>query len=111
MQKEQDEHAFVDDNCKILAYNPRYEEMWTNKAGPVNPMITDFHKAPKNNLAGYVEKASVSEFNFDNQRKTFHSYGYAIDPSSCCSADVMVGNLEDASSKNGTQPKICIYFL
>ncbi len=75
--------------------------MWTNKAGPVNPMITDFHKAPKNSLAGYVENASVSDFNFDIQRKTFHSYGYAIDPSASCVADTMVGSAEDASDKNG----------
>ncbi len=80
--------------------------MWTSKAGPVNPLVTDFHKAPKNNLAGYVEKASVSDFNFDNQRKTFHSYGYAIDPSSSCAADVMVGNADDASSKNGIKSQI-----
>ena len=77
----------------MLTYNPRYEEMWTAKVGPHNPMITEFHQAPKNNLAGYVEKAAVSDFNFDVQRKTFMSYGYAIDPSANRTGDALVGNV------------------
>lgn len=31
-------------------------------------------------LSGYVEKAHISEFQFENQRRTFQSYGYALDP-------------------------------
>lgn len=96
--KEQDEHEFIDEKTKILTYNPRYEEMWTAKAGPYNPMITEFHQAPKNNLAGYVEKAAVSEFNFDVQRKTFMSYGYAVDPSTNQTGDAYVGNKPDGNA-------------
>jgi len=33
-------------------------------------------------LSGYVERAHVNEFDFDNQRRTFHTMGYAVDPSS-----------------------------
>lgn len=55
--------------------------MWTPKLGPENPNISEFHKATKNMLTGYVESATVNDFQFDAQRKTFHSYGYAIDPS------------------------------
>jgi len=97
--KEEDEHAFIDEKLKILPYNPRYEEMWTSKAGPQNPMITEFHKATKNSLAGYVEKASVSDFNFDTQRKTFQSFGYAIDPSSSSVGDQIVGDATEATDK------------
>lgn len=32
-------------------------------------------------MAGFVEKAHISAFNFENQRRTFHTYGYALDPS------------------------------
>lgn len=85
---------------KILPYNPRYEEMWTTKAGPHNPMVTEFHTAAKNSLAGYVEKASVSDFNFETQRKTFQSFGYAIDPSSSSVGDQIVGDTTEATDKN-----------
>merc|ERR1712048_240631 len=33
-------------------------------------------------LSGFIEPAHVSDFHFDNQQKTFTSYGYALDPSS-----------------------------
>ena len=38
-------------------------------------------------LSGYVEKAHISEFQFENQRRTFASYGYALDPTVDGSAD------------------------
>lgn len=38
-------------------------------------------KANRNILSGYVEKAHISDFQFENQRRTFTSYGYAVDPS------------------------------
>ncbi len=75
--------------------------MWTPKCGPENPYVTDHHKAVKNNLAGYVEKASVSDFQFDTQRKTFQSYGYAFDPSSNTNGDKIVGDSTEANEKNG----------
>ena len=91
---------YVNDNLKELTYNPRYEELWTPKCGPENPMVTDHHKAVKNTLAGFVEKASVSDFQFDTQRKTFQSYGYAIDPSSASGGDQIIGDSIEASEKN-----------
>ncbi|XP_062542021.1 pre-mRNA-processing factor 17 [Armigeres subalbatus] len=64
-----------------LHYNPRYEELFAPVAGPANPFLTEQMKAPKNTITGFVEKAHISDFQFDNQRKTFHSFGYALDPS------------------------------
>lgn len=32
-------------------------------------------------LSGYVEQAHINNFDFDNQRRTFHIMGYAVDPS------------------------------
>ena len=43
--------------------------------GPVNPYKTQQFSATRNTLAGYVEEAHVSEFQFETQRRTFHSYG------------------------------------
>ena len=87
----------MDDTGKELTYNPRYEELWAPKYGPDNPMVSDHHKAIKNTLSGYVEKACVNDFQFDNQRKTFFSYGYAIDPSSnVTGGDKIIGKAEEA---------------
>lgn len=71
----------IDPTSKELAYNPRYEELFAPVQGPENPFLTDQQKAPRNTLSGYVEKAHISAFNFENQRRTFHTYGYALDPS------------------------------
>lgn len=38
-------------------------------------------RANRNILSGYVEKAHISDFQFENQRRTFTSYGHAVDPS------------------------------
>lgn len=71
----------IDPTSKELTYNPRYEELFAPVQGPENPFLTDQQRAPRNTLSGYVEKAHISAFNFENQRRTFHTYGYALDPS------------------------------
>lgn len=95
--KEQDEHEYVDPS-KELMHNPRYEEMWTPTLGPDNPLVSDFHKAPKNTLTGYVEPANVNDFQFENQRRTFNSFGYAYDPS--FSANQIIGDIAQATENN-----------
>jgi pre-mRNA-processing factor 17 len=100
MQKEQDDRVYIPDDCKELTFNPKYEELWTPKLGPENPNITDFHKAAKNTLSGYVEAANMSEFQFENQRQTFNNYGYAIDPTSTASGDRIIGNAAEAIQNN-----------
>lgn len=62
-------------------HNPKYEELYAPTYGPENPFQTQQMKAQRNMLSGYVEKAHISEFQFENQRRTFTSYGYAMDPS------------------------------
>lgn len=64
-----------------MTYNPKYEELFAPEVGPENPFKTQQQKAKKNMLSGYVEKAHLNEFQFENQRRTFHSFGFAIDPS------------------------------
>ena len=75
--------------------------MWTPKCGPENPKLSEHHKAIKNTLTGYVEKTNIGDFHFDTQRKTFASYGYAIDPSANASGEKIIGNVEGASENNG----------
>ncbi|KAG6450146.1 hypothetical protein O3G_MSEX006422 [Manduca sexta] len=64
-----------------LMHNPKYEELFAPTFGPENPFQTQQMKANRNMLSGYVEKAHISDFQFENQRRTFTSYGYAMDPS------------------------------
>lgn len=43
--------------------------------GPVNPFKSEKQLAPKNTLTGYVEEAHVNKFAFENQHRTFMTYG------------------------------------
>lgn len=54
--------------------------MFAPIVGPENPFVTEQMAAKRNMLSGFVEKAHISEFQFENQRRTFASYGYALDP-------------------------------
>lgn len=68
-------------NNEELTHNPKYEELFAPTYGPENPFQTQQMRANRNILSGYVEKAHISDFQFENQRRTFTSYGYAVDPS------------------------------
>jgi len=59
----------VDPACKELKYNQKFDDMFAPEVGPMNPFKTNQQLAKKNTLAGYVEKATVSAFHFDNQQK------------------------------------------
>lgn len=93
----------LDPTLKEVTYNPRYEEMYTPVKGPEHPDMTMQQRAPRNTLAGYVEKAHINAFEFENQRRTFHTYGYALDPSVDEQADgkSYVGDLQSAYDDNG----------
>ncbi|XP_055939195.1 pre-mRNA-processing factor 17-like [Argiope bruennichi] len=76
-----DKALCVDPLSRTISYNPKYEELYAPVAGPENPFKTQQQKADKNTLAGFVEPANISDFHFECQRRTFASYGYAVDPS------------------------------
>ena len=65
----------IDSTCKEVMHNPKYEELFAPDLGPENPFRTQQQRAAKNMLSGYVEAAHISEFQFENQRRTFTSYG------------------------------------
>uniref|UniRef100_A0A3Q3Q595 Pre-mRNA-processing factor 17 n=1 Tax=Monopterus albus TaxID=43700 RepID=A0A3Q3Q595_MONAL len=71
----------LDPSLKEVAYNPTYETMFAPEFGPMNPFKTQQMAAPRNMLSGYVEPAHVNDFMFEQQRRTFSTYGYALDPS------------------------------
>ncbi|CAG5041252.1 unnamed protein product [Parnassius apollo] len=75
-----DTRVLIPSNQELM-HNPKYEELFAPIYGPENPFQTQQMKANRNMLSGYVEKAHISEFQFENQRRTFASYGYAVDPS------------------------------
>lgn len=87
-----------------MVYNPKYEELYAPVQGPENPYLTNQQRAHRNTLSGFVENAHISAFNFENQRRTFHTYGYALDPS-VNSADndgqSFVGDVQTAYDTNG----------
>lgn len=64
-----------------LNYNAKYEDLFAPVLGPLNPFKTQQQQIEKNVLSGHIEPAHVSEFQFETQRRTFASFGYALDPS------------------------------
>ncbi|XP_049304903.1 pre-mRNA-processing factor 17-like [Bactrocera dorsalis] len=93
----------IDPTVKEVAYNPKFEELYAPVKGPENPNLTQQMRAPRNTLSGYVEKAHINAFEFENQRRTFHTYGYALDPSVDEVADGQgfVGDLQSAYNDDG----------
>ncbi|XP_076466522.1 pre-mRNA-processing factor 17-like [Babylonia areolata] len=71
----------LDPLTKEVKYNPKYEELYAPQVGPSNPNLTQQAQAERNTLAGFAEPSHFNDFQFENQRRTFTSYGYAMDPS------------------------------
>ncbi|KAJ8963666.1 hypothetical protein NQ314_005457 [Rhamnusium bicolor] len=76
-----DDKIHIHPDITELSYNPKYEELFAPVVGPMNPFKTQQQLIERNMLSGHVEPAHVSEFQFENQRRTFASFGYALDPS------------------------------
>ncbi|XP_066252924.1 pre-mRNA-processing factor 17 [Euwallacea similis] len=94
---------YIHPNTKELLYNPKYDELYAPVVGPSNPFKTQQEGFERNMLSGHIEPAHVSEFQFENQRRTFNSFGYALDPS--VSTDEMglmkvIGSTEEAKDSN-----------
>ncbi|TNN68606.1 Pre-mRNA-processing factor 17 [Liparis tanakae] len=48
------------------------------KFGPTNPFKSQQMAAPRNMLSGYAEPAHLNDFMFEQQRRTFHTYGLTV---------------------------------
>ncbi|CAF0857313.1 unnamed protein product [Adineta steineri] len=75
-----DTSSFLDIKTREVLYNPKYEDMYAPIYGPTNPNLTQQQRTFKNVLNGYAESTTLSDFQFENQRRTFDSFGYAVDP-------------------------------
>lgn len=95
----------IDPTSKEIQVNLKYEELFAPQVGPENPFRTQQERAHKNMLSGYVEPAHFNDFHFESQRRTFTSYGYALDPTVDGSAEEgrkFVGESKSAQDSNGT---------
>ncbi len=94
-----DKRLHLDPNAKEIKYNAKYEELFAPVVGPSNPFKSGQEAAHKNMLTGFVEPAHINDFQFDLERKTFHSYGFAHDPSvSAQSEGKLIGSGDGAKA-------------
>uniref|UniRef100_A0A674A7J5 Pre-mRNA-processing factor 17 n=1 Tax=Salmo trutta TaxID=8032 RepID=A0A674A7J5_SALTR len=94
----------LDPSLKEVTYNPTYETMFAPEFGPVNPYKSQQMAAPRNMLSGYAEPAHVNNFMFEQQRRTFSTFGYALDPSvdtSQNSSNSYIGAVDEAEKNKG----------
>ncbi|XP_006879222.1 PREDICTED: pre-mRNA-processing factor 17-like [Elephantulus edwardii] len=93
----------LDPAVKEVQYNPTYETMFAPEFGPENPFRTQQMAAPRNMLSGYAEPAHINDFMFEQQRRTFATYGYALDPSldSQQVSTKYIGSVEEAEKNQG----------
>uniref|UniRef100_A0A8D3AUP2 Pre-mRNA-processing factor 17 n=1 Tax=Scophthalmus maximus TaxID=52904 RepID=A0A8D3AUP2_SCOMX len=71
----------LDPSLKEVTFNPTYETLFAPEFGPLNPFKSQQMAAPRNMLSGYAEPAHLNDFMFEQQRRTFSTFGYALDPS------------------------------
>nr|KAF6461581.1 cell division cycle 40 [Molossus molossus] len=92
----------LDPAVKEVQYNPTYETMFAPEFGPENPFRTQQMAAPRNMLSGYAEPAHINDFMFEQQRRTFATYGYALDPSLDNQVTTKyIGSVEEAEKNQG----------
>ncbi|XP_028858338.1 pre-mRNA-processing factor 17-like [Denticeps clupeoides] len=93
----------LDPSLKEVNYNPTFETMFAPEFGPANPFRTQQMAAPRNMLSGYAEPAHVNDFMFEQQRRTFSTFGYALDPSvdTNLSSSSYIGAVEEAEKNKG----------
>ncbi|KAK6488457.1 pre-mRNA-processing factor 17-like [Huso huso] len=93
----------LDPSLKEVMYNPTCDTMFAPEFGPMNPFKTQQMSAPRNMLSGYAEPAHLNDFMFEEQRRTFSTFGYALDPSLDNShlTTGYIGAIEEAEKNKG----------
>lgn len=85
---------------KVVYYNPKYEDLFAPKFGPVFDDEED--KDAKNFLTGHIEDAHINEMQFEEQRKAFHNFGRAQNPSDSAAGDLSIVQRNLASTAIGS---------
>lgn len=62
-----------------LKYNARYDDLFAPEIGPTSNQKKE--NTGRNFLTGHIEQTHVNEYHFESQRRTFHCYGLAENPS------------------------------
>ena len=62
--------------------------------------MTQQQRCFKNVLNGHAESTTLSDFQFENQRRTFDSFGYALDPSAGEHATPQIVGDQDSAEIN-----------
>ncbi|XP_069829732.1 pre-mRNA-processing factor 17 [Dendropsophus ebraccatus] len=93
----------LDPAVKEVQFNPTYDTLFAPELGPNNPFKTQQMAAPRNMLSGYAEPAHINDFMFEQQRRTFATYGYALDPSLDIqeTSTKYIGSVDDAEKNQG----------
>ncbi|XP_073483167.1 pre-mRNA-processing factor 17 isoform X1 [Aquarana catesbeiana] len=93
----------LDPYVKEIQYNPTYDTLFAPEFGPNNPFKTQQMAAPRNMLSGYAEPTHINDFMFEQQRRTFSTYGYALDPSLDVqdTATKYIGSVDEAEKNQG----------
>ncbi|XP_040206169.1 pre-mRNA-processing factor 17 [Rana temporaria] len=93
----------LDPHVKEIQYNPTYDTLFAPEFGPNNPFRTQQMAAPRNMLSGYAEPTHINDFMFEQQRRTFSTYGYALDPSLNVqdAATKYIGSVDEAEKQKG----------
>ncbi|MBN3270603.1 PRP17 factor, partial [Polyodon spathula] len=93
----------LDPSLKEVMYNPTCDTLFAPEFGPMNPFKTQQMSAPRNMLSGYAEPAHLNDFMFEEQRRTFSTFGYALDPSLDNShlTTGYIGAIEEAEKNKG----------
>lgn len=89
----------IDPKSRELSFNPKFEDLFAPQFGPENP-FKDASAARRNFLTGSVEEAHVSAAQFELQRKNFHAYGLAANPS-----DGATGHVANHVAATCSQPR------
>ncbi|XP_018564939.1 pre-mRNA-processing factor 17 [Anoplophora glabripennis] len=98
----EEDKIHIHPDTKELTYNPKFDELFAPVVGPENPFKTQQQQSDRNMLSGHIEPAHVSEFQFENQRRTFASFGYALDPSISIDGQIkVVGSTEEGKDPEG----------
>lgn len=91
--------AFAKAESKEVAYNPKAETLYAAVQGPAALPPGLFRNGVNNTPTGHVERTNLNHFLFDQQYHTFHSYGFAADPTISAHPQSFVGNAERMQTK------------